>query len=108
MFDIDYEKFIRDRISSLRTKIGVSARDMSLSIGQSENYINMIENGYLLPSITVFIYICEYFGIPPKEFFDIENNNPKMIQDISNGLKCLRDDQLAIVASLVENFNKEK
>ena len=108
MFDVDYEQFIKDRICKLRTKRNVSARDMSLSTGQSENYINMIENGHSLPSMTAFIYICEYFGISPKEFFDEENNNPKMIQNINAGLKSLTDEQLSIIASLVENFNKEK
>lgn len=45
------EKFIKDRIIQLRTQKGVSARDMSLSIGQNKNYINIIENGGNLPSI---------------------------------------------------------
>ncbi len=50
-------------------KKGVSARDMSLSLGQNAGYINNIENGHNFPSITVFFYICEYLGITPKEFF---------------------------------------
>ena len=33
------------RLATLRTKKNVSAREMSLSIGQSEGYINNIENG---------------------------------------------------------------
>lgn len=31
-----------------------------------------------------------------------------MIQDINAGLKSLTDEQLSIIASLIENFNKEK
>ena len=42
------------------------------------------------------------------QFFDEENNNPKMIQNINAGLKSLTDEQLSIIATLVENFNKEK
>ena len=42
--DID---FIKYRIASLRNQKGVSARDMSLSIGQNENYINRIETGIM-------------------------------------------------------------
>ena len=34
-----------ERLSTLRINKGVSARDMSLSIGQSPGYINNIENG---------------------------------------------------------------
>ena len=59
-----------ERLTQLRLQKGVSARDMSLSLGQSESYINRIESKKMLPSMSVFFYICEYFGISPKEFFD--------------------------------------
>ena len=39
-----------ERLSALRINKGVSARDMSLSIGQSPGYINNIENGINYPS----------------------------------------------------------
>lgn len=42
------------RLSKLRINKGVSARDMSLSIGQSPSYINNIETGLSYPSMTVF------------------------------------------------------
>ena len=58
------------RLATLRISKGVSAREMSLSIGQSESYINNIENGRSYPSMQVFFYICEYLQISPKEFFD--------------------------------------
>ena len=108
MFDVDYEQFIKERIGTLRAQKNVSARDMSLSIGQSENYINMIENGHSLPSVTVFLYICDYFGISPKEFFDIENSYPALIQDIIGKLKKLDQDQLLSILTLIKNFSKEK
>ena len=38
------------RLAQLRINKGVSARDMSLSIGQSPNYINGIEGGKNYPS----------------------------------------------------------
>ena len=56
------EEFIK-RLIELRMNKGVSARDMSFSLGQSPSYINNIECGKNLPSMTVFFYICEYFGI---------------------------------------------
>ena len=45
------EKDFALRLSVLRTKAGVSARDMSLSIGQNPGYINDIENGKGTPEI---------------------------------------------------------
>ncbi|MFR9052115.1 MAG: helix-turn-helix domain-containing protein [Ruminococcus sp.] len=54
---MEKEDFIK-RLTELRINKGVSARDMSLSIGQSAGYINNIENGVNLPSMmTFFIYM---------------------------------------------------
>ena len=38
-----YEDFVPERLAKVRTQKGVSARDMSLSLGQANNYINNIE-----------------------------------------------------------------
>ena len=65
------------RLAQLRNQKGVSARDMSLSLGQGAGYINNIENKNNLPSMTVFFYICTYLDVTPKEFFDFDNANPK-------------------------------
>ena len=46
-----YEEEFPIRLAQLRTKKGVSARDMSLSIGQNAGYINNIECGKALPSM---------------------------------------------------------
>ena len=63
-----YEEQFPVRLAKLRTAKGVSARDMSLSIGQSAGYINHIENGKALPSMAGFFYICEFLDITPQEF----------------------------------------
>lgn len=99
-----YDNFIKERLSALRNKKGVSARNMSLSIGQSENYINVIENGYSLPSMTVFFYICEYLGVTPKEFFDDHRCNPKLIKEIDKELERMNDKQLENILSFIRNF----
>ena len=51
------------RLSKLRTEFGVSARQMSLDIGQNESYINRIENAKIYPSLQSFFYICSYLHI---------------------------------------------
>ena len=99
------EEFIT-RLTELRVKHGVSARDMSLSIGQNASYINNIENGKALPSMTVFFYICEYFNISPQEFFSYENPNPEKTKQLEYDLHLLTDNQLNLVISLVKEFTK--
>lgn len=70
-----YEDLIAKRVSQLRMQKGVSARDMSLSLGQSESYINKIENKKALPSITGLYYICEYFRFLYKGIIINHNKN---------------------------------
>ena len=38
-----YEEFTQNRIAQLRMQKNVSARDMSLTLGQNNSYINQIE-----------------------------------------------------------------
>ena len=49
-----YEDFVPERLAKLRTQKGVSARDMSLSLGQANNYINNIENKKVTSRYAVF------------------------------------------------------
>ena len=82
------EKFIRERITKLRLNKNVSEYRMSLDLGHSDSYIRNITSGKALPSMSEFLYICEYFNITPKEFFDQESKNPELINElvsISNG-----------------------
>lgn len=98
------EDLFYKRLTELRMAKGVSARDMSLSIGQSENYINSIENKHSFPSMQVFFYICDYFGITPMEFFDVENKGPSDITRISEKMKGLTARQLDIVEAMIDNM----
>ena len=100
---MEKEQFIK-RLVELRMNKGVSARDMSLSIGQSAGYINNIENGVNLPSMSVFFYICEYFGVTPEEFFDLESKNPTKLDSIIKDLKHLDDKQLDTISTLVKDL----
>ena len=102
------ENFIREKIALLRIKKGVSARNMSLSIGQNETYINSIEQGKTFPSIQGLIYICEYFGINLKDFFDVDTNDPAIIVNIVKELKKLKNNQLVSVCELLKSINEPK
>ena len=99
-----FEDFFYDRLTKLRLAKGVSQREMSLSMGQSEGYMTKIESKVSLPSMTVFFYICEYFGITPRDFFDDGIQNPALIQQTIDGLKELSDDDLALILGNVNRL----
>lgn len=101
-----YEEEFSLRLAQLREKKGVSARDMSLSIGQNPGYINNIESGKAMPSMAGLFYICDYLGITPREFFDIEAKDPQKLNAIINDLKHLDDEQLETVSLLIKYILK--
>lgn len=100
------EQFIKQRIAKLRTDKNISARELSLQLGQSTGYINTIENGKSLPSMSMFLYICEYFKITPQEFFDEDAEYPKLIQDIIKESKKLDKQSLESLLTIIKNMRK--
>jgi len=100
----DFQEFFINRLIKLRTKKDVSARAMSLDIGQSENYIADIENKRYFPSMTVFTYICEYLNITPKDFFDDEIEFPAIYNELFNNLKELNEEQIININNIVKSI----
>ena len=98
------EQFIKQRIAKLRTDKNISARELSLQLGQSTGYINTIENGKSLPSMAMFLYICEYFKNTPQELFDEGNEYPKLIQEILKESKKLNKESLQSLLTIIKNM----
>lgn len=103
-----YESFLPDRLAELRIQKGISARDMSLSLGQANNYINTIENKKSLPSMQSFFYICEFLDITPQEFFDAGNSNPTKLKEFIDEAKKLNDESFSNLLGIMKELNKNK
>ena len=88
-----YDNALRKRLSQLRVQKGVSAREMSLSLGQNTGYISNIESGKTLPSMTGFFYICEFDTQAPKE-----------ASEMMSRLKRLNAVQLNHVAAIIDDI----
>lgn len=100
------ERFVRDRITQLRLKKGVSEYQMGFDLGHSRGYIYNISSGKSLPPFKEFFAVCEYFGITPADFFDEDNNNPIMIKQALDGMRKLSDEDLALVLKFIERLSK--
>ncbi len=101
------EKEFALRLAQLRQNKGVSARDMSLSIGQNPGYINNIESGRALPSLAGFFYICQYLDVTPCDFFDTESNDPTKLRVLLADLKQLNEEQLDTIGALVKELTRK-
>lgn len=97
------EEFVK-RLVELRNIKNVSAREMSLEIGQSESYISNIENGYGMPSLSVFFYICQYLDITPKDFFDTGAKDPSKATELFEKIKELKPEQLVVIESVINSM----
>ncbi|MBQ3590247.1 MAG: helix-turn-helix transcriptional regulator [Clostridia bacterium] len=102
-----YKEDFTLRLARLRDQKNVSARDMSLSIGQNPGYINNIESGKALPSMSVFFCICEYLGITPAEFFETEVKSPEKVRGITENLVSLDDETLSCVSHIVKKLSNK-
>ena len=66
------EEFFRDRLRFLRNERAISAREMSLALGQNETYINKIETGQRSVSMDAFFRICDFLNVSPAAFFPLK------------------------------------
>ena len=79
---------------------------MSLSLGQSESYINKIENRKALPSMSGFFYICEYLKVHPRDFFDEGVEAPALFQELIEEMKSLNTQQAACLLTLLKDLKR--
>ena len=92
------------RLAKLRTQKGVSARDMSLSMGQNPGYINNIETGKSMPSLSGFFYICDYLDITVRDFFDDGNEYPEQLRAGFQDMQKLSPEQLQNIHAIVKGL----
>lgn len=100
-------QFIRERISFLRTKKNVSEYKMSTDLGHSKSYMQSISSGRSAPSLNEFLYICEYLGVTPKEFFDTQTKEPQLVQTLHSLSRDMSEEDLNILIGMAQRL-KEK
>lgn len=99
------EQFIRDRITHLRMQKNVSEYKMSLDLGHSKSYIQSIASGRALPSMSEFLYICDYLDVSPKDFFDPELKDPFLLEQAVSSMKELSNPDLRLLISIIDRLN---
>lgn len=99
-----FEDLFYDRLIKLRTEKKVSAREMSLALGQGSGYINGLENKHGFPSMQGFFYICEYLGVTPSEFFDDGNQHPIEYRELLKDLDALSEENRRNVLAIVKGL----
>ena len=96
------------RYARIRNAHKISARRLSLELGQSTEYINQIENGNALPSLEGLFNFCDYFGMSLGEFFEEKFNFPVEYGEIIAELNKMDTQEIGIVYEILKLINKNK
>ena len=88
------------RLAMLREERGLSARRMSLDLGQNKNYINSIESGKNFPTMDGFLNICDYLRIEPQCFFHPYPERSRCYSYFEEVLCLLSDSQIKLLYQL--------
>lgn len=99
------EEFIKKRITQLRLQKNVSEYKMSFDLGHSRSYVQSISSGRALPSMSEFLYICDYFNITPADFFDTQNSETLLVQELNSISKNLSDKDLDLLIQMAKRLN---
>lgn len=93
------------RISQLRTKVGLSARDLSLRVGKNSAYISRLEskNDSFEPSISALLEIIEACGSTPIEFFYYDIYSYSKDKEIIDLLKSASSIKKEAIINLLKN-----
>ena len=68
----------------------------------STSYIRSITSGRTLPSMSEFLYICEYLGITPMEFFNDRNNTSLMQQKAIDYIYSMPEKDVWLMLEFIE------
>lgn len=102
------ESFVRERITQLRLRKGVSEYRMSYDLGHSRGYVHNISSGKATPPMKEFFAICDYFDLTPQQFFDEGTQNPELIQKAVAGMKQLDETDLLMLLGLINRLLEKK
>lgn len=91
-------------MTQLRMKRNVSEYKMSLDLGHSKSYIQSIVSGRAMPSMTEFLYICDYLDVTPAEFFDEKIENPALLKKLIEKAREMGDDDLHLLCQLMDRM----
>lgn len=87
---IDYNEIIH-RVGFFRTKADLSARETSLRLGYSEQFMKRIENKSVELKVRTLLDFFEIVDITPQDFFfmgDHYNKEDKNVLDLYNNLSA--------------------
>ncbi len=104
---MNYEDFVKNRITELRLKEDISEYALSKRLGHSKGYIFNISSGRSMPPMKEFFEICRYFHLTPQEFFDTGADDPQMVAEAMDGFKQLSPEDQQTILNLINSLKSK-
>lgn len=103
-------QYVRDKITELRIKRGISAYELSYQLGHSKNYIHNIVSGHSQTTVQELLFMIDYFGVTPKDFFDEQQtfSDPVLANQIIEKMQKMPPQDLAALAHLVNKIEDDQ
>lgn len=101
---MDYETYLREKISSLRLERNISEYQLSLDLGKCKTYIQAITSGKSLPSFQAFFDLCEYFDLTPEEFFSQSADTSAQYRRVQKKAAQLSQSDLELIEQLLDRM----
>ena len=100
---IDYDEII-NRIGFFRNKANLSARETSLRLGYSEQFIKRIENKSVELKVKTLLDFCEVVDITPLDFFYLGEQYDKEDKTVLDAYNTLSPDSKRTILDLMKKL----
>lgn len=95
-------KQIIERLSFLRTKKNMSAREFGIILGNSDTYFYKVEDGSIIINLPKFLEMLEALEIDTEQFFYNDLENYKKDKEILDLTKNLSKEELEALILLLK------
>lgn len=99
---------IGSKIKNLRLKKGLTQEELGERTDLSKGYISQLERGISSPSIETFFDILEVLGCTPKQFFDEEEREQKVVYGENDKTEFLDEERGYQIQWLVPESNEKE
>ncbi len=94
------------RIGYFRNKHHLSARELSLRMGENESFINRLERKQVALKMETILNFCELLEIELEEFFYCKPENYKKDIQILKEINSLSNENKDVIINLVRKLKK--
>ena len=101
--EINYEEVI-SRLGYFRNKANLSAREVSLRLGYTEQFIKRIESKKIALKVKTLLDFCEIVEITPQDFFYLGQEYNKDDKNILELFGTLSNENKQIVIDLIKKL----